>query len=151
MTNSSIDKPLLGQKFKALTLNDSFMQSSIMDYVNSLPHLERKILKEELEYNRDLYKEFNFKLYNFFSLYFIENSPHVNNDYQEIIENIKTNNPHIQSMYKYHADGHMTPLAQMIENKTVPFISSIITKTLLAIDLLQELKNQPKSTRIIKL
>lgn len=121
-------------------LNAAILRESIMDYVNSLPIQERKELKEDLTYNKQLYEEFSSKMYSFFSLYFIKTEKGFEKKSKSLIPNMITENPHILNMYNHHLDAHMKIYGTYADlEKVIPKIKLILDKGLLKHELSTEL------------
>jgi hypothetical protein len=141
MTNLTYEEFGFGSRTSKLSnLNPGILRESIMNYVDSLPAKERKELKEDLTYDKQLYEEFSSKMYSFFSLYFIETEKDFENKSKPLIQNMITNNKHILCMYNYHLKNRMKIHGLFIDlEKVIPKVKLILDKGFLEFELSNQL------------
>jgi hypothetical protein len=154
MNNLTYEEFGFGSKTSKLSdLNPGILRESIMDYVNSLSIKDRKELKEDLTYNKQLYEDFSSKMYNFFSLYFIESEEAFEKKSRPLIQNMITNNNHILCMYNHHLKNRMKIHGSFIDlEKVIPKVKLILDKGFLEFELSNQLPiNETTSIKKLKI
>lgn len=141
------------QTFRKTTIDNSVLMAGVMDYVNSLPSNERKQLKEDLTYNKNLSEEFSSKLNSFFLLYFIKDKQNFEKKSKPIIEKMITDNNHILGMYRHHLNCPTNLYGYSVTLEIImPKIKLILDKGLLKAQLSNQLTiNDSKPIKQLKI